>query len=139
MSRIFRRCPTKELLGKFLNCFGGFDIDEFDKNDAFYFERNEVISHKTRAMIFSMKNELSEFFRPCKIKEKFYLYDSKYVLQLLRYLMDYFDLKLSYKTRFVCYKNVRSYQISRNKKAYQDPPAIVHIERKSVKVFFDSI
>ena len=95
MSQLFKKKPTIEILNKVLNAF---EIDEF--KEEYSFRKKDLINWNTVEKLNLLKDELSEYYFPCKAKQYLESIEPNRCITILRQLLRVFNYKLLSKEKY---------------------------------------
>ena len=104
--QLFKIIPTDEILNKLLKCFGLDNI-----NDKKYFTRNDLKKIKSIENINKIKNNLEEFYLPCKSKIYLNNLTEKKIITLLRHFIKYKNYKLISQEKYMNKTKIIIYQL----------------------------
>ena len=104
--QLFKLVPTEEILDKLLKCFGLDNI-----NDKKYFTRNDLKKIKSIENINKIKNNLEEFYLPCKSKIYLNNLTEKKIITLLRHFIKYKNYKLISQEKYMNKTKIIIYQL----------------------------
>jgi hypothetical protein len=107
--QLFKKLPTDKILDKLLKCFGLENID-----DKKYFSRNDLKKINTIENINKLKNELEEFYLPCKSKIYLNNLTEKKIITILRHFIKYKLFKLISREKYMNKTKIIIYQLIKN-------------------------
>ena len=106
INQLFKDKISDELLLKVLNAFGLKDI-----NDETPFSKIDLENIGTLNKINDLKDQLSQFYLPCKSKIYLEDIDNSKCITILRQVLKLFQIKLSSKQKYINYKKNTIYMI----------------------------
>jgi len=112
INQLFKDKICEDLALKVVRSFGLAGID-----DTSLFCKNDIIKHDTVRRINLLKEELEQYYLPCKAKCYLSAIDAKKCITLLRQILRLFGLKLQTRQKYVQSKKMTFYNIIKEDKA----------------------
>ena len=104
-NQLFRKCPDEEIIKKILKCFG---LDNL--NDNRHFSRDDLKKSKSVEKLYEMKEELNNYYIPCKARTYLNDLNEKNIITILKQFIktqEYTIIsreKYSNKKKFIIYQ-----------------------------------
>jgi hypothetical protein len=134
-SQLFKTLPTKQIVDKVLLCF---NIENLE-NSKVTFCRKDIVSNNSVKKLNTIKNELKEFYIPCKARTYLNDLNEKNIVTILRQLLKHHKYNVISKEKylrgekFILYTIVPTDEVIENKLNIKH----LHVEKKSIIINFD--
>lgn len=112
INQLFKDKIGEDLALKVIRSFGLTGMD-----DTSLFCKNDIIKNDTVQIISSLKDELEQYYLPCKAKCYLTAIDAKKCITLLRQILRLFGLKLQTRQKYVQSRKMTFYNIVKEDKA----------------------
>lgn len=107
-NQLFRKLPTLDLFERFVKIFGLIDI-----NDSRKFTRDTLIIQKTIQKFDGFREELEEYYIPCKVDKYLKDMNEKKLITVLRQIGKIFDYNVISNEKFLNSKKVLQYSLEK--------------------------
>ncbi len=111
--QLFKEKVSEEVMLKLVRCFGLTDM-----NDTSLFCKLDLIKHNTVEKIVVMKDELEQYYLPCKFKYYLANVDHNKCITILRQHLRLFGLKLHTQQKYLQSKKLTFYNIVKENKPH---------------------
>ena len=107
INQLFKKMPNEEILNKIINTFG---LNSLADNRGF--TRHDLTKLKTIEKLYEMKNDLLEYYIPCKARNYLNDLNEKNAITILRQFVKVYNYKVISterninKTKYIYYKLV---------------------------------
>lgn len=130
-NQLFRELPPQDVCERVLHAFG---LQSF--NDPTYFSRKDLDAIKCVEMMRTLKDDLAQYYLPCKARTYLNDLNNKNVITILRQLCRLYGYSVQSREKYIKGDKFIIYQIipSDNQK-YQ--PMTIHQDEQSCMVRFD--
>jgi len=132
INQLFKDKVNDELALKIVRSFGLVDME-----DSSLFCKNDIIKHNTVNNVCALKEELEQYYLPCKAKCYLTAIDEKKCITLLRQILRLFGLKLLTRQKYVQSKKMTFYNIVKEDKANEHTGTLRVNNEKRTLVSFD--
>jgi Mg2+/Co2+ transporter CorB len=106
--QLFKDKISDDILSKILDAFGIKSL-----NDEFMFTKNELITMNTVAKINDLKDQIIQFYLPCKAKIYLENIDESKCITILRQILKLSQVKLISKQKYINQKKSTIYMIQK--------------------------
>jgi len=107
-NQLFRKLPTLDLFERFVKIFGLIDI-----NDSRKFTRDTLINQKTIEKFDGFREELEEYYIPCKVDKYLKDMNEKKLITVLRQIGKIYDYNVISNEKFLNSKKVLQYSLEK--------------------------
>ena len=108
-NQLFRKMPTKDLFERFVKIYGLTDI-----NDCRKFTRDTLLRNNTMEKFEGFKEELEEYYIPCKVEKYLTDMDEKKLVTVLRQIAKSFDYNVVSNEKYLNSRKVLQYSLEKN-------------------------
>ena len=108
-NQLYKKLPTIDLFERFVKIFGLTDI-----NDCRKFTRERLIKNKTLEKFEGFREELQEYYIPCKVDKYLTNLNEKKLITILRQIAKVFDYNVISNEKYLNSKKVLQYCLERN-------------------------
>jgi len=108
-NQLFRKLPTIDLFERIVKIFGLTDI-----NDCRKFTRDTLIKNKTLEKFDGFREELEEYYIPCKSEKYLYNLDEKKLITVLRQIAKVFDYNVISNEKYLNSHKVLQYVLEKD-------------------------
>ena len=130
-NQLFRQIPPEHVCEKVLNAFG---LKNF--KDPTYFSRKDLQALHCVDMMKELKEELAQFYLPCKARTYLNDMNTKNIITILRQICRLYDYSVQSREKYIKGDKFIIYQIiPRNNQKYQ--PLTIQQDKESCTVAFD--
>jgi hypothetical protein len=131
INQLFKDKIGDELALKVVRSFGLTGMD-----DTSLFCKNDIVKHDSIRVINSIKDELEQYYLPCKAKCYLTAIDAKKCITLLRQILRLFGLKLQTRQKYVQSRKMTFYNIVKEDKTSEYTGTLrVNNEQHTMVVF----
>lgn len=110
-NQLFRKLPTIDLFERFVKIFGLIDI-----NDCRKFTRETLIKNHTLERFEGFREELMEYYIPCKAEKYLNGLDEKKLITILRQIGKVYDYNVISNEKYLNSRKVLQYSLEKNVK-----------------------
>ena len=114
-NQLFKKLPPIDLFERFVKIYGLTDI-----NDCRKFTKDHLIKNKTLEKIEGLREELEEYYLPCKIMKYLMDLDEKKLITILRQIAKIFDYHVISNEKYLNSKKVLQYSLEKNGAIFDD-------------------
>jgi len=107
-NQLFRKLPTLDLFERFVKIFGLIDI-----NDSRKFTRDTLLNQKTLEKFEGFRDELEEYYIPCKVEKYLTDMNEKKLITVLRQIGKVMDYNVVSNEKFINSKKVLQYSLEK--------------------------
>lgn len=134
-NQLFKKYPTRTMLDKILACFNITSLDEGDHT----FCRKDILNFDTVNKLNLIKNELKQFYLPCKARTYLNDLNEKNVVTILRQVLKHHNYNILSKEKYLRGEKYILYTIITNNEVIEESKNLkhLHIEKKSIIINFD--
>lgn len=108
-NQLYKKLPTLDLFERFVKIFGLTDI-----NDCRKFTRDTLVKYKTLEKFEGFREELEEYYIPCKIDKYLKNLNEKKLITILRQIAKVFDYNVISNEKYLNSRKVLQYCLERN-------------------------
>ena len=108
-NQLFKKLPPINLFERLVKIYGLTDI-----NDCRKFTKEHLIKNKTLEKIEGLREELEEYYLPCKITKYLTDLDEKKLITILRQIAKIFDYHVISNEKYLNSKKVLQYSLEKN-------------------------
>jgi len=108
-NQLFRKLPTLDLFDRFVKIFGLTDI-----NDCRKFTRETLISNQTLEKFDGFREELEEYYIPCKVEKYMSNMNEKKLITVLRQIAKVFEYNVISNEKYLNSHKVLQYSLEKN-------------------------
>jgi len=108
-NQLFRKLPTLDLFERFVKIYGLTDI-----NDCRKFTRDTLITNQTLERFDGFREELEEYYIPCKSEKYLYDMNEKKLVTVLRQIAKVFDYNVISNEKYLNAQKVLQYALEKN-------------------------
>jgi hypothetical protein len=109
-NQLFKQIPPLELFEKLVKIYGLTDV-----NDCRKFTKDNLIKNKTLEKIEGLREELEQYYIPCKIIKYLVNLDEKKLITILRQIAKVFGYNVKSNEKYINSKKVLQYSLEKNK------------------------
>jgi hypothetical protein len=133
-NQLFKKIPSKEMMDKVLLCFEITDL-----NTKISFCRKDINHFKSVEKLNKIKDELKEYYLPCKARTYLNDLNEKNIVTILRQILKNFNYNVISKEKYLRGEKYILYNIIANTDVEESKTNIKHlqIEKKSIIINFD--
>ena len=134
-NQLFKKIPTETIMNKILLCFNISTLDE----GKVTFCRKDIINFNSVNKLNNIKEELKEFYLPCKARTYLNDLNEKNIVTILRQVLKHHNYNVLSKEKYLRGEKFILYTIVTNNKVVEDKKNIkhLHIEKKKIIINFD--
>ena len=114
-NQLFKKMPPIDLFERLVKIYGLTDI-----NDCRKFTKDHLIKNKTLEKIEGLREELEEYYLPCKTTKYLLDLDEKKLITILRQIAKIFDYHLTSNEKYLNSKKVLQYSLEKNGIIFDD-------------------
>ena len=114
-NQLFKKLPPIDLFERLVKIYGLTDINDFRK-----FTKDHLIKNKTLEKIEGLREELEEYYLPCKITKYLTDLDEKKLITILRQIGKVFDYHVTSNEKYLNSKKVLQYSLEKNNPIFDD-------------------
>jgi len=108
-NQLFRKLPTLDLFERFVKIFGLIDI-----NDSRKFTRDTLTNQKTLEKFEGFREELEEYYIPCKVEKYLSDMNEKKLITVLRQIGKVYDYSVISNEKFINSRKVLQYSLEKD-------------------------
>ena len=108
-NQLFKKLPPIDLFERLVKIYGLTDI-----NDCRKFTKDHLIKNKTLEKIEGLREELEEYYLPCKTTKYLTDLDEKKLITILRQIAKIFDYHVISNEKYLNSKKVLQYSLEKN-------------------------
>ena len=108
-NQLFKKLPPIDLFERLVKIYGLTDI-----NDCRKFTKEHLIKNKTLEKIEGLREELEEYYLPCKTTKYLTDLDEKKLITILRQIAKVFDYHVISNEKYLNSKKVLQYSLEKN-------------------------
>jgi hypothetical protein len=108
-NQLFKKMPPIDLFERLVKIYGLTDI-----NDCRKFTKDHLIKNKTLEKIEGLREELEEYYLPCKTTKYLFDLDEKKLITILRQIAKVFDYHVTSNEKYLNSKKVLQYSLEKN-------------------------
>jgi hypothetical protein len=108
-NQLFKKMPPIDLFERLVKIYGLTDI-----NDCRKFTKDHLIKNKTLEKIEGLREELEEYYLPCKTTKYLLDLDEKKLITILRQIAKVFDYHVTSNEKYLNSKKVLQYSLEKN-------------------------
>ena len=108
-NQLFKKLPPIDLFERLVKIYGLTDI-----NDCRKFTKDHLIKNKTLEKIEGLREELEEYYLPCKTTKYLTDLDEKKLITILRQIAKVFDYHVVSNEKYLNSKKVLQYSLEKN-------------------------
>jgi hypothetical protein len=114
-NQLFKKMPPIDLFERLVKIYGLTDI-----NDCRKFTKDHLIKNKTLEKIEGLREELEEYYLPCKTTKYLTDLDEKKLITILRQIAKIFDYHVTSNEKYLNSKKVLQYSLEKNGVIFDD-------------------
>ena len=114
-NQLFKKIPPIDLFERLVKIYGLTDI-----NDCRKFTKDHLIKNKTLEKIEGLREELEEYYLPCKTTKYLTDLDEKKLITILRQIAKVFDYHVTSNEKYLNSKKVLQYSLEKNGVIFDD-------------------
>jgi hypothetical protein len=114
-NQLFKKMPPIDLFERLVKIYGLTDI-----NDCRKFTKDYLIKNKTLEKIEGFREELEEYYLPCKTTKYLLDLDEKKLITILRQIAKIFDYHVTSNEKYLNSKKVLQYSLEKNGIIFDD-------------------
>ena len=114
-NQLFKKMPPIDLFERLVKIYGLTDI-----NDCRKFTKDHLIKNKTLEKIEGLREELEEYYLPCKTTKYLLDLDEKKLITILRQIAKVFDYHVTSNEKYLNSKKVLQYSLEKNGIIFDD-------------------
>ena len=114
-NQLFKKLPPIDLFERLVKIYGLTDI-----NDCRKFTKDHLIKNKTLEKIEGLREELEEYYLPCKTTKYLLDLDEKKLITILRQIDKIFDYHVTSNEKYLNSRKVLQYSLEKNDLAFDD-------------------
>jgi len=114
-NQLFKKMPPIDLFERLVKIYGLTDI-----NDCRKFTKDHLIKNKTLEKIEGLREELEEYYLPCKTTKYLLDLDEKKLITILRQIAKIFDYHVTSNEKYLNSKKVLQYSLEKNGFMFDD-------------------
>jgi hypothetical protein len=114
-NQLFKKLPPIDLFERLVKIYGLTDI-----NDCRKFTKDHLIKNKTLEKIEGLREELEEYYLPCKIIKYLMDLDEKKLITILRQIAKIFSYHVISNEKYLNSKKVLQYSLEKNGVMFDD-------------------
>lgn len=108
-NQLFRKLPTMDLFERFVKIFGLMDI-----NDCRKFTRDTLIQNQTLEKFDGFREELEEYYIPCKVEKYLKNMNEKKLVTVLRQIAKVYDYNVVSNEKYLNSHKVLQYALEKS-------------------------
>ena len=108
-NQLFRKIPTLDLFERFVKIFGLIDI-----NDCRKFTRDTLLKNNTLEKFDGFREELEEYYIPCKVEKYLTDMNEKKLITVLRQIGKIFEYNVVSNEKYLNSHKVLQYSLEKN-------------------------
>jgi hypothetical protein len=114
-NQLFKKMPPIDLFERLVKIYGLTDI-----NDCRKFTKDHLTKNKTLEKIEGFREELEEYYLPCKTTKYLLDLDEKKLITILRQIAKVFDYHVTSNEKYLNSKKVLQYSLEKNGLIFDD-------------------
>lgn len=114
-NQLFKKMPPIDLFERLVKIYGLTDI-----NDCRKFTKDHLTKNKTLEKIEGFRDELEEYYLPCKTNKYLLDLDEKKLITILRQIAKVFDYHIISNEKYLNSKKVLQYSLEKNNPIFDD-------------------
>jgi hypothetical protein len=114
-NQLFKKMPPIDLFERLVKIYGLTDI-----NDCRKFTKDHLTKNKTLEKIEGFREELEEYYLPCKTTKYLLDLDEKKLITILRQIAKVFDYHVTSNEKYLNSKKVLQYSLEKNGVMFDD-------------------
>ena len=114
-NQLFKKMPPIDLFERLVKIYGLTDI-----NDCRKFTKDNLIKNKTLEKIEGLREELEEYYLPCKTTKYLLDLDEKKLITILRQIAKVFDYYVISNEKYINSRKVLQYSLEKNNPIFDD-------------------
>jgi hypothetical protein len=114
-NQLFKKMPPIDLFERLVKIYGLTDI-----NDCRKFTKDHLIKNKTLEKIEGLREELEEYYLPCKTTKYLLDLDEKKLITILRQIAKVFDYHVISNEKYFNSKKILQYSLEKNGAMFDD-------------------
>jgi len=114
-NQLFKKLPPIDLFERLVKIYGLTDI-----NDCRKFTKDYLIKNRTLEKIEGLREELEEYYLPCKTTKYLSDLDEKKLITILRQIAKVFDYHVTSNEKYLNSKKVLQYSLEKNGVMFDD-------------------
>ena len=114
-NQLFKKMPPIDLFERLVKIYGLTDI-----NDCRKFTKDHLTKNKTLEKIEGFRDELEEYYLPCKTTKYLLDLDEKKLITILRQIAKIFDYYVTSNEKYLNSKKVLQYSLEKNNPIFDD-------------------
>ena len=114
-NQLFKKIPPIDLFERLVKIYGLTDI-----NDCRKFTKDHLTKNKTLEKIEGFREELEEYYLPCKTTKYLTDLDEKKLITILRQIAKVFDYHIISNEKYLNSKKVLQYSLEKNNPIFDD-------------------
>lgn len=114
-NQLFKKFPPIDLFERLVKIYGLTDI-----NDCRKFTKDHLIKNKTLEKIDGLREELEEYYLPCKTTKYLLDLDEKKLITILRQIAKVFDYHVISNEKYINSRKVLQYSLEKNNPIFDD-------------------
>jgi len=114
-NQLFKKIPPIDLFERLVKIYGLTDI-----NDCRKFTKDHLIKNRTLEKIEGLREELEEYYLPCKTTKYLSDLDEKKLITILRQIAKVFDYHVISNEKYLNSKKVLQYSLEKNGVMFDD-------------------
>jgi len=114
-NQLFKKLPPIDLFERLVKIYGLTDI-----NDCRKFTKDHLIKNKTLEKIEGLREELEEYYLPCKTTKYLLDLDEKKLITILRQIAKIFDYHVTSNEKYLNSRKVLQYSLEKNGFMFDD-------------------
>jgi hypothetical protein len=114
-NQLFKKLPPIDLFERLVKIYGLTDI-----NDCRKFTKDHLTKNKTLEKIEGLREELEEYYLPCKTTKYLTDLDEKKLITILRQIAKVFDYHVISNEKYLNSKKVLQYSLEKNNPIFDD-------------------
>jgi hypothetical protein len=114
-NQLFKKMPPIDLFERLVKIYGLTDI-----NDCRKFTKDHLTKNKTLEKIEGLREELEEYYLPCKTTKYLTDLDEKKLITILRQIAKIFDYHVTSNEKYLNSKKVLQYSLEKNNPIFDD-------------------
>lgn len=114
-NQLFKKIPPIDLFERLVKIYGLTDI-----NDCRKFTKDHLTKNKTLEKIEGFREELEEYYLPCKMTKYLLDLDEKKLITILRQIAKVFDYHIISNEKYLNSKKVLQYSLEKNGVMFDD-------------------
>ena len=114
-NQLFKKMPPIDLFERLVKIYGLTDI-----NDCRKFTKDHLIKNKTLEKIEGLREELEEYYLPCKTTKYLLDLDEKKLITILRQIAKVFDYYVISNEKYINSRKVLQYSLEKTNPIFDD-------------------